>query len=135
MLHTEKDTDLLLSLMENILQESRDRILFSNEGILPFSRAIIAEKLFSLGYSKCEIGRALHKNHSTIFQAIKKINEALKTPGYEDVRALNNMLIAALKQSEKQLTGITPDGCIWKVAVEDRLCNYCKVQNCTDRKP
>lgn len=134
MLHLEEDIKLSLEIMSDILQETPETVRTSRKGLLSFARAIIAEQLINTGYNKLSISRALGKNHATIIIALRKLESVLKLPGYNDVRDLRATYIALLKNGSNKLIGTTVDKCIWNVTPENRLCTYCKVTQCINRK-
>ena len=134
MLHIKEDVRVSLDIMSSLLNEPQDIIIKSRKPIFAFSRAIIAEQLLKLGYKKETIGRALQRDHSTIIQCLRRLDSILTVPGYDDVRELRNKFIDRIHEPNKRLKGIIPDTCIWNVSVKDRLCKYCKVTNCIDRK-
>ena len=134
MLHIKEDVRVSLNIMSDLLNEPQDIIIKSKRPIFAFSRAIIAEQLLKLGYTKGTIGKALQKDHSTIVQCLRRLDSILTVPGYDDIRELRNKFISIIHEPNKKLKGIVPDTCIWNVSVKDRLCNYCKVTNCVDRK-
>lgn len=134
MLHIEEDTKLLLDIMTDILKISEKELLYSKVPRISFARTLIMEQLFTIGYNKNTIGRALHKNHSAIIQGLRRLDSIKGIPGYNDVWDLKKKLLDALKKHSIELQGVTPSKCIWSVPPEKRLCLYCKVQNCDDRK-
>jgi predicted transcriptional regulator len=130
----QKDSELLISLMLELLNVQKDTLLYSNKGILPKARALIAQQLFSVGYGVTTIAKALDRTHSTVIQSLRKLNAILITPGYDDIRTLKKKFENSLKESPQKLVGKTMTTCVWKVSKENRLCIYCRVNNCSDRK-
>lgn len=134
MLHLKEDTELSLKIMSDILHETPETVCTSRRGLLSFARAIIAEQLINTGYTKLAVSKALGKNHATIIIALNKLESVIKMPGYNDVRELRATYIALLKNGPNKLIGTTVDKCIWNVTPENRLCIYCKVTQCINRK-
>ena len=132
-MHLKEDTALSIRIMTEILNVSEEELLTSRAKLLPYARAIISEKLVSMGYSKAAVGKLLNKDHSTIVQSLQRLKNALKTKGFADVRNLRERYLKALGTSEEKLLGAQGNSCVWNVQPKDRLCIFCKIANCKDK--
>lgn len=134
MTHLESDSRILIDILSDLLSMSNTELLTSRAGLTPYARAIIAKKLLECGYTKSQAAKALKRNHATIITAIKKLDDALSTQGYDDIRELVVRFEEKISSSNTKLLGVTPDKCVWNVKEEDRLCTICIAKNCIDRK-
>lgn len=120
--------------MSDLLSMSSIELLTSRAGLTPYARAMIAKRLLECGYTKSQAAKALKRNHATIITAIKKLDDALSTQGYDDIRELMVRFEEKISLSNIKLLGVTPDKCVWNVKEGDRLCAICIAKNCIDRK-
>ena len=128
-----KGIEAYIKIMCDLLGVSEKEFLTSRAGLLPFGRYILVQYLYSLGYNKSEIGRIINKNHSSIVNGLKRLQEALETPGYDDIRNLKDKFLKKMDTLDEELKTLSLTRCIWKVSVKDRLCQHCSINNCIDR--
>lgn len=129
-----EDTETFIQIMCSILKVGEAEFMKSHAGLMPLARCIIMQHLHSIGYNKSEIGNAMEKNHSSVIASLKRIEEVLKTPGYDDVRNLKQQFIKEVERTNERIKRLGLSRCIWKVKPKERLCNFCKMNNCIDRK-
>ena len=129
-----EDKEVCVKIMCDLLKVTEKELLTSRAGILPFARYIIIQYLQTLGYNKSEIGKAIDKDHSSVINCLKRLEGALETPGYNDIRTLRKKFLKEIDALKERLKALGLTRCVWEVPIKGRLCQYCKLQNCVDRK-